>query len=82
MEVKRLPWSAQSIDLNHIEHLWDELKQHLRIRELCPKSTAESTTFLQEEWTAIPLAVYHNLVECRSRRIASVIAARGGQLPY
>ena len=82
MNVNRLSWPAQSPDLNPIEHLWDELERRLRTREPRRKSTAELATFLQQEWTQILIAVYQNLVESMPRRVASVIAARGGPSPY
>ena len=34
--VEELDWSAQSPDLNPIEHLWDELEQRLQARPSCP----------------------------------------------
>lgn len=69
MDVKRLPWPTQSSDLNLIHHLWYKLQQCLRTREPCPKSTADLTRFLQQEWTQIPIAVYQNLVLSMSRSL-------------
>ena len=39
-EVEKLDWPAQSLYLNQIEHLWDELEQRLRAR---PSSAAISS---------------------------------------
>ena len=49
-------WSAQSLDLNPIEHLWDELEYQLHARSIRPKAK-------QEEWKQIPSSVYQELMK-------------------
>lgn len=80
--VQRLDWPAQSPDLNPIEHLWDELERRLKGCPHRPTSVTELTCLLQAEWKKIPLAVVQRLVESMPRRVAAVIAARGGSTNY
>lgn len=82
VNVKLLPRSTQSPDLNHIEHLSDELERYLRTGEPRLKCTAELETFLLQKWTLIQAAVYQNLVEGMPRRTASVMVAHGELSPY
>ncbi|KAJ8866114.1 hypothetical protein PR048_033638 [Dryococelus australis] len=70
-------WSAQSPDLNPIEHLSDELDHRVRARQARPKSIAQLMEWLQEEWRRIPVDVLQTLVESMRDRVAAVIAARG-----
>ena len=44
--VEELDWSAESHDLNHIEHIWDELERLLRARPNCPTSVPDLTNAL------------------------------------
>lgn len=80
--VKRMEWPAQSPDLNPIEHLWDELDRRLRVCTSLPKSKPELWNFLLNIWKEIPLATMANLVESMPRRVAAVIAVKGGPTSY
>ncbi|KAJ8872694.1 hypothetical protein PR048_026307 [Dryococelus australis] len=76
--VRRLDWSAQSTDINPIEHLWDELDRRVRAHQARPKSIAQLMEWLQEEWLRIPMDVLKTFVESMPDRVAADIATRGG----
>ncbi|KAJ8881412.1 hypothetical protein PR048_017893 [Dryococelus australis] len=74
--VRRLDWPTQIPDLNPIEYLWDELDRRVRARQARPKSIAQLTEWLQEEWRRILADVLQTFI--MPDRVAVVIAARGG----
>ena len=80
--VEELDWPAQSPDLNPIEHLWDELERRLRTRSNRSTSVPDVTNALVAEWKQIPATMFQHLVESLSRRVETVIASKGGQIPY
>jgi hypothetical protein len=47
--VEELSWSAQSLDLNPKEHLWDELESQVRARPNFPTSVPDLTNALVVE---------------------------------
>ena len=47
--VEELDWPAQSLDLNPIEHLWDELECQLQSRPNFPTSVPDLTNALVAE---------------------------------
>jgi hypothetical protein len=49
----------------------------LKKREIYPKNARELELALQEEWSKIPQAVYHKLIESMPRRIEECIANNG-----
>lgn len=44
-----LDWPAQSLDLNQIEHHWDEIEQRLGVRPSRPTSVPDQTTVLLKD---------------------------------
>ncbi|KAI2662490.1 Transposable element Tcb2 transposase [Labeo rohita] len=80
--VDELDWSAQSPDLNPIEHLWDELQRRLRARLSRPTSVCDLTNALLKEWSKIIINTLLNLVDSLPRRVEAAIAAKGGPRSY
>ncbi|GFV56050.1 DDE_3 domain-containing protein [Trichonephila clavipes] len=80
-EVKHLPWSAQSPDLNIIEPLWSILERSIRNRYPLSVSLPELLQYLQEEWYNIPLNTIQHWYEWIPRRIQDILYAKGGT-PY
>ena len=80
--VEELDWPSQSPDLNHMEHLWDELERRLRARPNRPTSVPNLTNALVAEWKKVPAAMFQHLVESLPRRVEAVIAAKGGPTLY
>ena len=60
--VEDFDCSAQSPDLNPIEHFWDELERRLQARPSLPTSVSDLTNVLLEEWSKIPINTLLNLV--------------------
>ena len=75
--IERLPWPAQSPDLNPIEHLWDHLDRQVRKRNPLPTSSAAMVAALHEEWGRIPLSVVRKLITSVPKRLEAVRKAKG-----
>ncbi|KAI1002867.1 hypothetical protein K3495_g5336 [Podosphaera aphanis] len=80
--IKCLDWPAQSLDLNPIEHLWEEMKRRLWTYYEPPKGVGELWQRVQREWALIPSSTCHNLIESMAMRIEAVLAAKGGNTRY
>lgn len=53
--IRRIKWAQMSPDLNPIEHLWDELKRHIKNTPVAPNTFEELRKKLQTKWDTIPL---------------------------
>ena len=60
--IEVLEWSAQSLDLNPIEHLWHHLKSQLQQYDTPPKGVHELYERVVEEWNEISPKVCQNLI--------------------
>ncbi|GFW55002.1 transposable element Tcb2 transposase [Trichonephila clavipes] len=81
-QVQLLPWSAYSPDMSPIEHVWDIVGWRLA-RHLRPvASTDELWLRIQTIWNTLPQADIQNLFNSLPRRVAALIAARGGHTKY
>jgi hypothetical protein len=70
----------QSPDLNPIENLWYDLKFSVHQRN--PSNLKELEQFCLEEWAKIPVARCAKLIETYPKRLAALIAAKGGSTKY
>ena len=86
-----MKWPANSPDLNPIEHLWTELKSRFykEWEALGSKkpSTREGATaiyieLLKRVWNEQLGDLLQRLVDSMPRRVAAVIAAKGGHTKY
>uniref|UniRef100_A0AAY4BHR9 Tc1-like transposase DDE domain-containing protein n=1 Tax=Denticeps clupeoides TaxID=299321 RepID=A0AAY4BHR9_9TELE len=71
---------SQSPDLNPIENLWQDLKT--AVHKHCPSNLTELELFCKEEWARIQVSRCAKLVETYPKRLAAVIAAKGGYTKY
>ena len=69
-------WLTQSVDLNPIELVWDELDWKVRAEQ--PTSVAHLWKFLQESWAELSSVYFQSLVERMPRICEVVIVAKGG----
>ena len=75
-------WPSSSPDLNPIENLWHVLKSNMRKRKHLPRTRKELIVDLQEEWKKLDVNMVNNLILSMPRRLAAVIAAKGGISGY
>ena len=74
--VERLPWPANSPDLNPLENLWAKMKRALDTAG--PMNNAEQAwQMVQLQWNRIPLPFIRQLITSMPRQVAAVIAAQG-----
>lgn len=81
-QVQLLPWPAYSPDLSPIEHVWDFVGRRLTRDPRPVASTDELWLRIQTIWNTLPQADIQNLFHSMPRRVAALIAARGGHTKY
>ncbi|GFV46819.1 transposable element Tc1 transposase [Trichonephila clavipes] len=79
-QVQLLPWPAYSPDMSPIEHEWDIVGR--RIARDPVASTDELWLRIQTIWNTLPQTDIKNLFNSMPRRVAALIAARGGHTKY
>ncbi|GFX05480.1 transposable element Tcb2 transposase [Trichonephila clavipes] len=81
-QVQLLPWPAYSPDMSPIEHEWDIVGRRIA-RDIRPvASTDELWLRIQTIWNTLPQTDIKYLFNSMPRRVAALIAARGGHIKY
>lgn len=80
--IEVLDWPSQSPDLNPIEHLWCTTKNKLKEYPTAPTNTDQLWDRVVEVWNALTAEECTALIDSMPRRIAAVIAAKGGHTKY
>uniref|UniRef100_A0A8C4RFJ6 Transposase n=1 Tax=Erpetoichthys calabaricus TaxID=27687 RepID=A0A8C4RFJ6_ERPCA len=78
--VNVLEWPSQSPDLNPIEHLWRDLK--MAVHRRFPSNLTELERCCKEEWAKLAKDRCAKLVASYSKRLETVIAAKGASTKY
>ena len=80
--VTKMEQPPRSPDCNPIEHLWDELGRAISSMDNPPQNLDELRQALLDKWAHIPVQRLQRLVASMHRRLAAIIAARGGNTRY
>ena len=80
--VTKMEQPPRSPDCNPIEHLWDELGRAISSMDNPPQNLDELRQALLDKWAQIPVQRLQRLVAGMPRRLAAIIAARGGNTRY
>ncbi|KAG1178486.1 hypothetical protein G6F70_000958 [Rhizopus microsporus] len=80
--INKMPWTAQSPDLNLIESLWSMLRK--RVSALCPhaKSPQVMEVVLESAWMEFTPETINKLIDSIPKKVKDVIKARGGPTKY
>src|SRR5215469_11996356 len=80
--ISVLEWPSQSSDLNPIEDLWWIVKHRLKEYQSVSKNNDELWQRVVDIWNGLEANICLELVESMARRIAAVLAAKGGHTKY
>ena len=80
--VAKMEQPPRSPDCNPIKHLWDELGRAISSMDNPPQNLDELRQALLDKWAQIPVKRLQCLVASMPRRLAAIIAARGGNTRY
>ena len=80
--VTKMEQPPRSPDCNPIEHIWDELGRAISSMDNPPQNLDELRQALLDKWVQIPVQRPQRLVAIMPRRLAAIIAARGGNTQY
>ncbi len=70
----------QSLDLNPIENLWDELDH--RVHERPISSILELREWLREEWAKLSLEYVQKLISSMPKHMQAFVDQKGGPTKY
>ncbi|GFU53523.1 transposable element Tcb1 transposase [Trichonephila clavipes] len=80
--MQLLPWPAYLPDMSPIENVWDLVGRRLA-RDPRPATSKDILLrCIQAIWNSLPQTDIQNLFDSNPRRIATLIAVRGGYTKY
>jgi transposase len=75
-------WPSSSPDLNPIENIWRMLKCAVRKRDPLPRTEAQLTEAMVEEWERLDMDKINKILLTMRDRLAAVKKAHGAAIPY
>lgn len=73
-------WPSNSPDLNPIENVWSEMKEH--VEKVQPSNEAELREAIRTAWEDLDLDHTRHLMNSMSARLAQVIQRKGARCDY
>ena len=80
--VRFLYWPANSLDLNPMEQVWDELGRRVRRNHAIHTVYNDLAEALQAERANLPAPFIPRYINSMRRRITACIAQNGGRMRY
>ncbi|GFX32887.1 transposable element Tcb2 transposase [Trichonephila clavipes] len=80
--IQRMSWTANSPDLNPIEHVWYMLGRQIAALSHPPSSVTELKRALQETWNRLSPHLLHHIIASLVNPCAAFLAVRGDHTPY
>ncbi|GFT30278.1 transposable element Tcb2 transposase [Trichonephila clavipes] len=77
-----MEWSACSLEMNLIQHVWDALGRRVAGRQRRPQTLQKLERALLEEWDRIPQLGINSLIESMLQMCSTLLAVRGNDTPY
>ena len=68
--------------MNQIENLWRHVKMQFALNSMLPKNAQELWARFQDVWSSISYGYCRKLIKSMSKRINSLIKAKGGHTKY
>jgi transposase len=82
LRIQRIPWPAQSPDLNPIENLWRKMKYRINQRNPPIIKKYQLIKALQEEWDRFTPDDFRRFIESMPRRVMECIKRKGASTHY
>ena len=77
-----MSWPTVLLDMNPIEHMWDELGRRVHERPKSPQNLRELGLALQQEWQNIPRRTVRPFTRSMKQRLRFVIYNNVGHTRY
>src|SRR6266702_759211 len=76
--IELLNWPVNSLDLNLIEGVWNQMKAQIAKQKPCPTSKEAMQAVIQSEWENLEACFFENLVASMPACLQAVIEVEGG----
>ena len=80
--IRILDWAPSSLDMNIIEHVWDQLDHLVQSCDPLPHNRDKLWEVLQEEWENFPQDALDKLYKSMPHHVVALVAAQVGNTKY